>query len=85
MNKNPETHPTTANLFDAAAACLAEPDPERKQALVARTAADWAAGKLALDAAGAGPAIDHPGRPDRPALVPPRDLARRRLSGWTPI
>ncbi len=81
MNKNPETHPTAANLFDAAAACLAEPDPERKQALVACTVAAWAAGELALDAAGAGPAIDHPGRPDRPALVPPRDLARRRLSG----
>jgi uncharacterized ferritin-like protein (DUF455 family) len=54
--------PATPNLFDAAAACLAEPDPERKQALTAQAAAAWTAGELALDPAGAGPVCDTPGR-----------------------
>ena len=68
------------NLFDAAAACLAEPDPARKQDLTLQVASAWSAGHLALDPDGAGPAIEDPGRPARPELVPPRDLARRRLS-----
>lgn len=70
----------SANLFDVAARCLAEPDPGRKQALSAESAAAWAAGCLRLDTAAAGAVIDRPGRPDRPELVPPRQLARRRLS-----
>lgn len=70
-----------ANLFDAAGACLAEPDPARKQTLTARAAAAWSAGELGLDPAAAGPVVADPGRPARPLLVPPRELARRRLSG----
>ncbi len=38
------------------------------------------AGDLASDPASAGPVVEDPGRPARPELVPPRDLARRRLS-----
>jgi uncharacterized ferritin-like protein (DUF455 family) len=71
--------PATRNLFDAAAACLAEPDPERKQALTAQAAAAWTAGELALDPAGAGPVCDTPGRPARPELVEPRQLKARKL------
>lgn len=71
---------TTGNLFDAAAACLAEPDPSRKQDLTLQAAAAWVAGDLASDPASAGPVVEDPGRPARPELVPPRDLARRRLS-----
>lgn len=72
------------NLFAVAAACLAEPDPARKQALTVRAAAAWAAwaaGALDLDPAGAGPVLQDPGRPARPELVAPRDLARRRPTG----
>lgn len=68
------------NLFDAAAACLGECDPARKQALTASTANQWRAGCLSLDAAGAAPLLDVPGRPPRPQLVAPRALKARRLS-----
>lgn len=71
---------TSDNLYDAAAACLAEPDPALKQALTVRTAAAWTAGQLALDPAVAGPVLDHPGRPGRPELVPPRQLTQRKLT-----
>lgn len=71
---------TTRNLFDAAAACLVEPDPERKQALTAATAAAWRSGLLEVDRIGAGPILHSPGRPDRLELVAPRDLPRRKLT-----
>ena len=74
---------TSNNLFDTAAACLAQPDPALKQALTARTAAAWTAGQLALDPTTAGPISDHPGRPERPELVPPRQLTQRKLT--TPL
>lgn len=70
----------TNNLFDAAAACLAEPDPGRKQALSAEAAAAWAGDLLRVDASCAGPVIEAAGRPAHLELVPPRGLARRRLS-----
>ena len=72
--------PPIDNLFAAASACLAEPDPERKQSLSLETAAAWRAGRLGLDPAGAPPAVDIPGRPARLELVPPRGLHRRRLN-----
>jgi uncharacterized ferritin-like protein (DUF455 family) len=68
------------NLFDAAAACLGEPDPTRKQALTASAAAQWRAGGLHPDAAAAAPVREVPGRPARPELVPPRDLKARKLT-----
>lgn len=68
------------NLFDAAAVCLAERDPGRKQALTAATAAAWRAGLLEIDRIGAGPIIHSPGRPDRLELVAPRGLPRRKLT-----
>ena len=71
---------TSNNLFAAAAACLAQPDPALKQALTARTAAAWTAGQLVLDPAAAAPVLDHPGRPERPELVPPRLLTQRKLT-----
>ena len=74
---------TSNNLFDAATACLAQPDPALKQALTARTAAAWTAGQLVLDPTAAGPVLDHPGRPARPELVPPRQLIQRKLT--TPL
>lgn len=70
----------TRNLFDAAAACLAEPDPERKRVLTAATAAAWRSGLLVADAGGAGPILESPGRPAKLELVAPRQLPRRRLT-----
>lgn len=67
------------NLFDAAAACLAEPDPARKQALTLAAGGHWRAGRLCPDAAGARAIVDSPGRPARPELVPPRALKARGL------
>lgn len=73
----PESH----NLFDAAAACLAEPDPTLKVALTAQVAAAWESGRLIVDPQGAAPVRDDPGRPEWLELVAPRHLPRRRLSG----
>lgn len=69
----------TRNLFDAAAACLAEPDPGRKLTLTAATADAWRSGLLVADALEAGPVVESPGRPGQLGLVAPRDLPHRRL------
>ena len=61
--------------------CLSAIEPDRKLALTAQAAADWHAGRIdcAHGDAAAKPASDVAGRPERPHLVPPRDLPRRRL------
>ncbi|RKT45425.1 ferritin-like domain-containing protein [Thiocapsa rosea] len=68
------------NLFDAAAACLGEPDPARKQAATQMAAEHWRSGCLRADAVDAAPVRDLPGRPERPELVPPRALKARKLT-----
>jgi len=65
------------NLFDAAAACIAETDAEEKARVSRATAARWRAGALSWAQASAPQAIGAPGRPSRPLLVSPRDLPRR--------
>jgi uncharacterized ferritin-like protein (DUF455 family) len=67
------------SLFQAAARCLAERDPDRKIVCTARTAAAWAAGRLDLRDRGPVLAPQAVGRPARPELVPPRRLHRRGL------
>ena len=67
-----------ANLFLAAEQCLAARDPQEKGRLTQATAAAWRAGDLDLSDPGPVVPIGAPGRPDRPELVPPRDLPRRR-------
>ncbi len=74
------SEPSTENLFDIAARCLREPDPERKVTLTLRAAADWRAGRLRLDPTTAGLVTDSPGRPERLELVAPRQLATRKPS-----
>ncbi len=68
-----------ANLYEVAGACLAANTVEDKLLLAARLAADWEAGRLGREDTGepAGPALA--GRPDRPLLVRPAQLAQRRL------
>jgi len=61
--------------------CLLESDPAAKMVQIAAMASDWQDGALALDSAAALPdpgAI--PGRPARPALVPPRLVGRRSMA-----
>jgi uncharacterized ferritin-like protein (DUF455 family) len=68
------------SLHDAARACIDTATPGEKIAGTATTAADFHDGKLALP--GGTPAvgvINTPGRPERPHLVPPRDVASRGL------
>lgn len=67
-------------LFDSAKICIDARDPEEKVRLTNAVAADWAAGRLRLADEGVLEPISKPGRPERPALVPPRELARRSLS-----
>jgi uncharacterized ferritin-like protein (DUF455 family) len=68
----------TENVFEAARQCLACNDPVQKVALTAAVAAAIGADPLILDGSDAAP-IGTPGRPDRPRLVAPRELAARGL------
>jgi uncharacterized ferritin-like protein (DUF455 family) len=72
-------HPDVqANLFSAAALCLAARDPGEKADLTRAAAAAWRAGALGLEDTTPVAPIGEPGRPERPLLVPPRELPRRR-------
>jgi len=70
----------SSNLFHRARACLQAPDPEAKRALTEAAVEDWRAGRLSPASREAPRPIGPPGRPARPRLVPPRQLAPRRLS-----
>jgi uncharacterized ferritin-like protein (DUF455 family) len=68
----------TANLFDAARACLDAATPEAKLAATFEAAEAFARGELAIPGDAPPPApIAMPGRPPRPRLVHPRELPRR--------
>ncbi len=70
------------SLFDAAKTCLDARDPDRKLALTEEAAGDWAEGRLSLDDDGRVEPIGEAGRPERPLLVPPRELVSRGLGTW---
>ncbi len=67
-------------LFEAAHACLMVRDVEEKLALTAEVAGQWRAQALTLDDFAPVEAIGEPGRPARPPLVHPRQVARRGLA-----
>lgn len=70
----------TTELFAATESVIAISDPDRKVRAARALWSDWLDGRLAPAAHAPPPApIGEPGRPERPALVPPRDLPRRRL------
>lgn len=69
--------PPPESLFAAAHACLRAATPERKLALTFSTAEAFARGELAIDDTPPPEPIRMPGRPERPALVHPRELPRR--------
>jgi uncharacterized ferritin-like protein (DUF455 family) len=67
-------------LFDAAFACLMEQQPDTKAACTASLWQKWLDGQLALEGSAAPQPVPEPGHPDRPLLVAPGLVERRRLS-----
>ncbi len=70
---------TGGNLFERAGECLFASDPDVKLALTRAAAADWEAGRLDLGPAPDPEPAERVGRPQRPELVHPRQLARRGI------
>jgi uncharacterized ferritin-like protein (DUF455 family) len=68
----------TTSLAAAAVAVLTTPEPARKVVLSRATAARWRAGAMAV---GRAVAPARPARPDRPVLLPPREVPKRRNFG----
>lgn len=70
----------SAMLTSRTLECLRIPDPDAKLGAVAALWSDWQTGVIAFAADDDPPqAIEIPGRPARPVLVPPRDVGRRSL------
>ncbi len=70
----------STNLFETAHMCLASRDIEEKIALTRESAARWRECGLQLESIEPPEPIADPGRPERPALVAPRDLPRRGVN-----
>ncbi|HIO96464.1 MAG TPA: DUF455 family protein, partial [Leucothrix sp.] len=66
------------NLYEAAYNCLMQGDIESKQTCVNTLYNDWNNGKLSRDDFDL-KRIEIPGRPDKPELVLPTALKRRKL------
>jgi uncharacterized ferritin-like protein (DUF455 family) len=71
--------PPYDTLAAAAVRALAAADPADKVALSRQAAADWRVGTVADVGVATPPA--RPARPQRPLLLPPRDMPRRRAGG----
>lgn len=71
------------SLADAARAIVAAADLEEKKAIAYETAGLWFKRSLSRtgDRRPAGGMPDRPGRPDRPLLVPPREMPARSTGG----
>ncbi|GGH01083.1 rhamnosyltransferase [Glycocaulis albus] len=70
----------TRSLQDAAIAVLQTAEPVAKARRARKTASAWRDGALAYDPDWHGSLPDRPARPDRPRLVPPARVPRRRLT-----
>jgi len=66
-------------VHERALVCLLETVPDIKMACVGKLQADWQADELDLRSPADLPAVKQAGQPDKPALVPPREVPRRRL------
>lgn len=72
---------TPGGIAAAALTVLATADPHAKAARARAIAAAWRAGAIAPPAAGRALSLpDRPARPERPALVPPASVPRRRIN-----
>jgi len=67
------------NLFESAHRCLLATEVDEKLQLVEQLQTDWQAGELLRDAEICIPDVLEAGHPVRPELVPPRQVARRRM------
>jgi len=70
----------TADLYAAAEACLRCADVERKLALAQALWDDWREGRLTRATGGRPAGLPEAGRPPRPLLVRPAQLAQRRIT-----
>ncbi len=70
---------TQRHLHDAALQALLARDPEDKGRRVVALRQAWLQGLITVDGEPPAP-VPVPGRPERPQLVPPRQLERRRLN-----
>ena len=69
------------DLFETAYRCLMERDPARKIALTREASRAWDEGRLTRSAREEAPRpVPDAGRPERPLLVPPRDVERRSMN-----
>jgi len=68
------------SLFDHARACIAVRLPAEKVALTRELAAAWRAGRYILAASSPAEPIAIPGRPEKPELVHPSGVKRRKLT-----
>jgi len=68
------------SLFDRARECIAVRDPDEKVALTRQVAALWRADRCSLAADKSPAPIAVPGRPEKPALVHPSQVKRRKLT-----
>ena len=71
------------SLFDHARACIAVRVPDEKVALTRELASAWRAGRFSLTASRPAEPIAIPGRPEKPELVHPSRVKRRKLT--TPL
>ncbi|MEC8099436.1 MAG: ferritin-like domain-containing protein, partial [Pseudomonadota bacterium] len=66
-------------MNDAARAVLEAPDPRVKAALARQAFADWSHGAFGVVCSVPSNWPDRPARPERPKLLPPRDMPTRKL------
>ncbi|GGB44245.1 rhamnosyltransferase [Roseibium aquae] len=79
---NEEDVPVPETLVAGARAIVAARDTKTKTALAYKTARAWFQRKLAVGSTRlCGPMPDRPGRPDKPLLLPPRDMPKRKMGG----
>lgn len=69
-------HPT---LTERTRHCLALADPDEKIAALEVLHTNWQQGNVPLASAEPTQSLDTPGRPEKPTLVPPQDVPRRKL------
>lgn len=70
----------TADLHDRAYIALRERDPTRKCTQARELLQDWHADRLRAESISFAETVLEPGRPDRPVLVSPRAVVRRKMS-----
>lgn len=68
------------SLFKLAETCIAASSVDEKIRLTYEAAEAWQQGQLSLENINPILTFDNPGRPDKPELVPPRELNRRKIT-----